>query len=346
MQPPSPPPRRPYWQPLLIALLTAGLLWMFFRQVDLDQAWRAVTRAHLWMIGLAVGVTFLTYTVRAIRWRILLAPVGPVRLRTAFRTTVIGFTALFLLPGRVGEVLRAYLVARHEGLNATSTFATVIVERLLDMATVLLLFGVALPLAGVDVGPEIRWAGGIAALGAVGAFGLLFLFAGHPERLGRMAGRLGRRLPARVAEALARVVRTFAEGLAVMRSPSHLAAAALWSVPVWLSISLGIWVASHAFDLRVSFTGSFIVVGYLAVGVSVPTPGGAGGFHYFYLVALTNFFGADKDVAAAAAIVLHLMSFVPVSIAGLVFMWQDGLTLGRLRTMRAEARAAEAPLQP
>jgi uncharacterized protein (TIRG00374 family) len=316
---------------------------MFFRKVDLALAWSAMTRAHLWMLAVGVAVTFLTYTVRAIRWRILLAPVGPVRFRTAFRTTVIGFTALFLLPGRVGEVLRAYLVARQEGLKATSTFATVIVERLLDMATVLLLFALALPFAGEAVGPEIRWAGAVAAMAAIAAFGLLFLFAGHPERLGRMAGRLGRRLPKTMAEALARIVRTFAEGLAVMRNPTHLAAAAAWSVAVWLSISLGIWVASHAFDLHVSFIGSFIVVGYLAVGVSVPTPGGAGGFHYFYLVALTQFFGANEDVAAAAAIILHLMSFVPVSIAGLVFMWQDGLSLARLRSMRAEAQAAEEP---
>lgn len=338
---PATPARRRYWQPLLVICLTGGLLWMFFRKVDLAQAWHAARQAHFWMLGLGVGVTFLTYTLRAIRWRILLAPVGPVRLRTAFRTTVIGFTALFLLPGRVGEVLRAYLVARHENLPATSAFATVIVERLLDMATVILLFAAAMLFSGVDVGREVRWASAIGAAGAVGAFGLLFLFAGHPERLGRLAARLGRRLPASMADGLAKVVRTFAEGLAVMRSPSHLAAAAGWSIAVWGSISLGIWVASRAFDLQVSFAGSFIVVGYLAVGVSVPTPGGAGGFHYFYLVALTTFFGANPDVAAAAAIVLHLMSFVPVSLAGLVFMWQDGLTLGRLRTMRTDAQAAE-----
>jgi uncharacterized protein (TIRG00374 family) len=346
MQSSTTQPRRRHWQPLLIAVLTAGLLWMFFRNVDLRQAWDAARRAHLWLIGLGVSVTFLTYTIRAIRWRILLAPVGPVRFRTTFRTTVIGFTAIFLLPGRVGEVLRAYLVARQENLKATSTFATVIVERLLDMVTVLLLFAVALPLVGVDVGSEIRWAGVIAAAAAVGAFGLLFLFAGHPERLGRLAGRLGRRLPRKAADMLARVVQTFAEGLAVMRSPAHLAAAAVWSVAVWLSIALGIWLATLAFDLRMSFVGSFIVVGYLAVGVSVPTPGGAGGFHLLYQLALVNFFGANRDVAAAAAIVLHLMSFVPVSIAGFVFMWQDGLTMGRLRSMRAEAQAAEKPPNP
>ena len=114
----------------------------------------------------------------------------------------------------------------------------------------------------------------------MGALVVLFVLAGHPERLGRWAGRLGSATAARRwPDVLAACVQTFAEGLAVMRQPRHLAAAVAWSIPVWLSIAVGIWLTSHAFDLTLSFVGSFLVVGYLAVGVSVPTPGGAGGFH-------------------------------------------------------------------
>ena len=328
-------------QTLIVLAATAGLLWLFFRNVDLKQAWAAVTRAHLQLIVAAMGMTFVTYTLRAIRWRVLLQPLGPVRLSTAFRTTVIGFAMIFLLPGRVGEILRPYLLARHEGLKATSTFATVIVERLLDVVTVLLLFALSIFLAAVDVGPQVRLVGFVSAAGAVVALVLLCIFAGHPERLGNWAGRLSGWLPTRIGGMVGGVVRTFVEGLAVMRSPAHLAAAACWSVSVWLSIAVGIWLTSLAFDLTLSFAGSFIVVGYLAVGVSLPTPGGAGGFHVLYKEALTTFFGADPAVAAAAAIVLHAVSFVPVTIVGLYFMWQDGLTLGGLKNLRAEAQAAE-----
>lgn len=339
------PPRRfrIKWHTVIIAVLTIGLLWMFFRNIDLRETWEAIKRAHAGLILLAVLVTLQTYLIRAWRWQALLKPIGHARFRTAFRTTVIGFTATFLLPARIGEILRPFLLARQEGMKATATFATVLVERVLDMTTVLLMFAIALPMSGVDVGREAEVAGQVAAAVAVGAMALLFVFAGHPERLGRLAARLGRWLPARVANALAQLVQTFAEGLAVMRSPAHLAVAAFWSVPLWVSIAFGIWLTSHAFDLTLPFIGSFIVVGYLAVGVSVPTPGGAGGFHYFYLVALTHFFGANADVAAAAAIVLHAVSFVPVAILGLLFMWQDGLTLGGLKGMRAEAQAAETP---
>ena len=331
------------WQTLVIAVLTLGLLWMFFKNIDLAEAWRAVTHAHLGLIAAAVVMILVTYTLRAQRWLILLRPLGRVRFRTTFRTTVIGFAMIFLLPGRVGEILRPYLVARHEGLNPASTFATVIVERLLDVVTVVTLFAAALFVSGVDVGEQARIGGVVAAAGAMGALVVLFFFARHPERLGQLAAQLGRRLPPKLSNGLAGVVRTFAEGLAVLKSPVQLIVAMAWSVAVWGSIAIGIWLVSHAFGLSLTPVGAFIVVGYLSVGVSIPTPGGAGGFHYFYLVALRDFFGADPTVAATAAIVLHAVSFVPVTILGLTFMWQDGLTLGGLKNMKAEAQAAEHP---
>ena len=80
---------------------------------------------------------------------------------------------------------------------------------------------------------------------------------------------------------------------------------------------------------------------FLVVGVALPTPGGAGGFHLTYKIAVTQFLGADPDTAVAVALVLHAVSFVPVTILGLVFMSQDGLTLGGLKHMRETARTAE-----
>src|SRR5262245_53033151 len=148
---PSTRPRRFAWRTVAILGLTAGLVAIFLRSINLGEAWQAIEHAHLWCIVLAVLVTLQTYTLRAIRWQALLRPIGRVGFRNAFRTTVIGFAATFLLPARVGEVLRPYLLARREGLNPAALFATVIVERLLDLCTVLLLFALALVLAEVEV---------------------------------------------------------------------------------------------------------------------------------------------------------------------------------------------------
>lgn len=309
------------------------LLWLFVRNLDGEELRRAFASAHLGLLALAVVITLQTYLIRAWRWQALLSPLGRVRFGPAFRTTIIGFTATFLLPARVGEVLRPYLLARQERLSVSATFATIILERVLDLTAVLLLFAAALPFLRLDVGTQTRLAGVVAAGAALAGLVAMFVLAGHPERVGQWVDWFSRWLPARAAAAVGAFARKFAEGLAVMREPRLLIVSLAWSLTLWISICLGIWLVSRAFGLSVPFTGAFLIVMYLVVGVAMPTPGGAGGFHLAYQYAVTTYFGATVAQASAAAIVLHLVSFVPVAVLGLVFMWQDGLTLGGLRRL-------------
>jgi glycosyltransferase 2 family protein len=331
------------WQTIVIAVLTVGLVAIFLSTISLRDAWHAVLRAHVGWIGAALAVTLQTYLLRAWRWQALLVPLGRPRYRTAFRTTVIGFATTFLLPGRLGEVLRPYLLARAEKFNPAAVFATVVIERVLDLVCVILLFAFFVLTTAVDVGRDIKLAGAVAGASGLAALALMTLLAGHPERLGRWSARLARALPGKAAHVLADLVQTFAEGLAVMRRPRPMLVAFGLSLLLWLSIALGIWFVSRAFDLTFAFSGSFLVMMFLVVGVAVPTPAGVGSFHWMYRLALTSFFQAPPDQAAAAAIVLHAVSFVPISLLGLFFMAQDGLTFSGLKQMRSTAEAAEHP---
>jgi uncharacterized protein (TIRG00374 family) len=294
-------------------------------------------------------VTALTYVLRALRWQYLLAPIGPTRFVNAFRSTVIGFAASFLLPARAGEVIRPYLLARKERLSATAAFATIIVERLLDVVTVLLLFVVfVFTMDGDDVSGDpsalarVKLGGQVAALASLAGLALLFSLSRHPERIGRWALRVERILPRRLALVVAGFVESFAQGLAVMRQPVRLLVALAWSFPIWLSIAAGIWLTSLAFHITFPFAGTFLVTMLLVVGVAVPTPGAIGGFHAFYQLAVQAFFGAPDDRAVGAAIVLHAISFVPVTILGIVFMAREGLTLGRAKALAAASEDAAA----
>ena len=284
---------------------------------------------------LCVALTVVTFVIRAERWQYLLSPLGPTRFSVVFRTTVIGFAASAVLPARAGEVIRPYLLARREGLSATAAFATIIVERILDLAAVLLLL--AAFLLWFDPGLEardsvvfqaIRYGGLVMAPVAIGALVVMFFMAGHPERLHAWLLRAEAILPARVAELIARLARTFAEGFAVVRRPERLVAAMAWSLVLWTSIAAGIWAVSVAFGIAMPFTGALLMLAPLVVGVAVPTPGGVGGFHEAYRIGATAFFGADNDIAVGAAIVLHAISVGPVIVAGLLFTLQDGLKLG------------------
>ena len=129
---------------VIVIGLAVGLIAVFLRNADLGRVWSAVAAARADFLALSVVLTALTFVIRAERWQYLLEPLGPTRFRIVFRTTVIGFAASAVLPARAGEVIRPYLLARQEGLSATAAFATILVERMLDLVAVLLL------LAGVS----------------------------------------------------------------------------------------------------------------------------------------------------------------------------------------------------
>jgi len=335
----------------LIFLLTFGLLAFFLRNADMAAVWGETRRARPLLLLGAVAITAMTYALRAFRWQYLLAPLGAVRFSTAFRATVIGFAATFLLPARAGEVIRPYLLARREGLPASAAFATIILERLLDLVTVLGLFTVFVltldpaSLPGVDPAylARVKLGGVLAGAAAGGGLLVAFVAAGHPERLGRWALQVERVLPERLARTVAQFVESFTQGLAVMRQPGRLFVSLVLSVPLWLSIAAGIWLTSLAFHITLAYMGSFLVMTLLVVGVAMPTPGAVGGFHAAYQIGVQTFFGAPDDRAIGAAIVLHAISFLPVTALGIVFMAREGLTLARARTLATDSPPAAPP---
>ena len=337
---------RPRVRTVLIFLLTLGLLAFFLRNADMTAVWAETRRARPLLLLAAIVVTGATYALRALRWQYLLAPLGAVHFGIAFRTTVIGFAATFLLPARAGEVIRPYLLARRERLPATAAFATIILERLLDLITVLGLFTVFVLTVDPSTLPadpsklaRVKLGGLIAAACGAAALTIAFLAAGHPERLGRWALRVERVLPEKLARAVAKFVESFTQGLAVMRQPRRLLVSLVLSVPLWLSIAGGIWLTSLAFHITLPYTGSFLVMTILVVGVAMPTPGAIGGFHAAYQIAVQTFFGAPDDRAVGAAIVLHAISFLPVTLLGIAFMAKEGLTLAGAKALAATERS-------
>jgi glycosyltransferase 2 family protein len=339
---------RGHLRTVLLVACTAALLVLFLRNANLAEVSSQIWSADPWLLLLATGVTLVTYLVRSWRWRTMLRPIGEAPLGMAFRATVIGFAANFLLPARAGEVLRPYLLARRAGLSATSSFATILLERLLDLLTVLLLFGAFVFLfdpgvtaADPGVYRAIQAGGVLAAASALTGLAVFFVLAGHPERLGQLVLKAERVLPSRLAATVAHLARTFAAGLAVMRQPRHLVIALLLSLPLWLSIAAATWTVARAFHITMPFTGSFLLIALLTVGVAVPTPGAVGGFHYAFRLGATTFFGATSEQAVGAAIILHAVTFVPVTLLGVVFMFQEGLSLSSMKRMAREGESSD-----
>jgi uncharacterized protein (TIRG00374 family) len=331
---------RSHLRTLIVLALAAALLGLVLYNVDLRGVAREIVHARFDWLTLSLLTMFANLAIRAWRWQYLLEPLGPTSFANAFRATAVGFAATSILPARAGEVIRPYFLSRHERMSATAAFATVILERVLDMLTVLVLlaayvffFRPELATTNAVAFEAVKWAGGTAAVGAIATLIVFFVLAGDPARLGKTLFRLERVLPSKLAGLLARVAEKFATGLAAVRRPGRLLVALILSVPLWLSIATGTWAASMAFHLAVPFTGSFLLVALLVVGVAVPTPGAVGGFHAAYKFAVTTFFAAPDDAAVGAAIVLHVLTIGPNLLLGLFFAAQAGLNISVMKQL-------------
>jgi hypothetical protein len=340
---------RAHVRTIVVLALVAGLLGLFLRDVDLWLMVRNIAAARLEWLALSLATMVMNLAIRALRWQFLLEPLGDASFGNAFRATAVGFAASSVLPARAGEFIRPYFLARHENMSATGAFATVILERTLDTVTVLVLLAVFVLVFGGDVGAgnpalfaAVTWAGALAGAASLAVLGALFVLAGNPERLSQVLARLERAVPSTLAGLIARVLEKFARGLGTIRRPRRLLIALAWSFPLWLMIDTGIWAVAMAFRFDVPFTGSFLIVPLLVVGVAVPTPGAIGGFHEAFRLGATLFYGVPNDAAAAAALVLHAFSFGPSLLLGLFFAARVGLNVAGMRQMADGARHGRA----
>jgi uncharacterized protein (TIRG00374 family) len=335
-----------------VSVLAIALVAWFLRDANLADVWLHVRAARVELLGLGLVCMAATLWVRAVRWQYLLSPIGPTRFRTVFRAGVIGFAALAVLPARVGDLLRPYLVARQERLPVLATVATIVVERVLDLIAVLALMALYVwgfadtstwkphLLTPIEVSAAVGGAASVALLA------VMSVLASHPERIGTFVHSAAWLLPRPLAHRLGELATTFSTGFAVARSPRGLVMSLAWSFPLWLAIAGETWAVTRAFDIDMPFSGTFLLQAMLVVGVAVPTPGGVGSYHEAYRIGVTSFFGAPNDQAVAAAIVVHFIAFIPILVLGMLFMVQDGLSLGGLQAMAASAPREQTEAMP
>lgn len=322
------------------AVLAILLLFFFFRGMDWAALGGALRKARPdYLLGVVL-VTAVVYALRAWRWGYLLAPLGKVRYPDLFAATMVGFGSGLLIP-RAGEIVRPYLVSRRYPIRTSAGFATIVLERVVDLITVLVLFGLylfVLPAPEQQVqGPLLgflKLSGVLTGAGAAFLLAVLWTFHVHADRALAFCDRLLVRFPEWLARPLGHALRAFSEGLAVLQAPvGHLAVILGQSFVVWLLVAFTFHLNHLAFGLALPFHTTFLLVAFLTVGVAIPTPGMVGGFHAFYLLCLTEAFGVPAGIAAAAGIAAHALTNLPVLLFGLALLGREGLTLGKVARM-------------
>jgi uncharacterized protein (TIRG00374 family) len=309
------------WKILLSLALTAVLLYFFFRGVDLAQTRQAILGASLPWLAASITLGLLTFIFRAWRWTWILRPVGRVGAWPAFAATATGFAANNL-PGKVGEVLRPFLLSRSQSLPFSPLLASILLERVFDGASVIFFFLLAMAAGLPRSGGFARVLAPAALLAVLIAVVLFAVF--RRKQAEKLFVTVCRWLPARIRERATEFALTFVDGFASLKSPGLLAAITAASLAMWFVINVQIFCVLRAFALPLPLSAAYVVTAAAVLGLAVPTPGGLGSYQVAVLIALTDVFSVDRATATSVALVAWVTSFVPITLIGLALLALPG----------------------
>ena len=304
---------------------------LFMRGVKLEDLRAALGAARWPWLVVCLVFTLLHYVVRAWRWRYLLWPLrADIPLRPLLESIMAGYAVTFLIPGRLGEVVRPALLSRGQRLPMAGTLATVGLDRLLDGAALTFFLMIFLLVPGAENGIPAAVADGMRFWGILvgGGMALMLILL---SVLSRFRDRLPEATPGDPWQMrLLGLLRSMLDGMTALHGGRPLAGAVVGSLLIWLVISVQAWAGLRAFGIDLPFTAAFGLISALALGIAIPTPAGAGGYHYAGQTFLVLVYAVDQSQATAAILVLHLISVVPAMLLGGWVLVRAGVSLGDL----------------
>lgn len=306
-------------------------LWLALRGLRLGDFWGVVARAQYGWILPGILVYFVGVWARAWRWHYLLRPLKEIPTRVMFPITAIGYMGNNIYPARAGEVLRAVILKRKEGVPVSASLATIIVERIFDGVVMLAFVFINLPelakltSASGFIGniQQLAVWGTAAFLGALAVFLLAAMF---PQKSGALGEWILRRiLPARLRENSIDILHKFLDGLAALRSPVNVLMVFATSLVIWLLETAKYWFVMHAFGFSVSFFALMLMNGIVNLATTIPSaPGYIGTFDAPGIAVLTAY-GVEQATAAAYTLTLHVALWLPITLLGAWFLAREGL---------------------
>jgi len=322
------------WKAVVGIALGVGLLAYTLRDVHAAEVLGEIRRADPWLFLLGVALTTAPMAIRAWRWKALLEPVrAGTAFRSRFRATMIGFMGNNLLPARVGEFARAYVLSRLEAVPVAASLGTLVLERVFDGVIVVSFLFLAMALPGFPaldaVGVDDPAAAGRAVIVLlVVLLVVLGALVAWPQRAVAAADAVVRHvLPDAVRRPVIDALEAFVAGIGSLRDPRLVLRAAHWSVWAWIVPGLGFWFGFLAFDIHVPFAAALFLQSLIALAVSLPSaPGFFGLWEWAARLGLHVIYGVPVEKAMGFAIGFHMGGFLAVSIWGLVHVWQLGLS--------------------
>lgn len=327
------------WLRILLALVFAVAgLYLALRGVDFQNVGQALVQARWGWIGLAFLCVLSELLIRSIRWRILLG--RKLSIGDGFGLICIGYLVSNVFPLRAGDAARGVAAGIRSGVSPVAALSTVVVERTLDLLTVVLFLLGTLPfVAGLGDSLTTGLIAGALSLGLLITLILMALFPHQVETVARwLLGLIRLRNP----ERLLKLLRSVLDGLSALRSPKEGLRLAFWSLLLWV-LTAGYYVAAlRAFVADPPLLTGFVLCWTTALGMATPAPGGVGPVHYAIRVTLTLGFGLSAEIATTYALVAHAAQYLIGIGLGAAFLLAWGISPSKLQIAGPKPQTTES----
>ncbi len=322
-------------------LISVAALYFSLRGVRWADVGTAIQDANYALVALAALVLCISLLFRTLRWRVLFHPDRSLSRYHLFGSLNVAYLINNILPFQVGDLGRAYLVSELEGVSATRSLSTVVVERMLDVFTLLLFLLIVVPF--VDIPDRARipslMLGGLVALAAVA----MIVASLKQDAAMRLVDRLLVLAPVSVRPKLSEMAHNALRAFSVLSNPRIAAELISWSVVIWLTVGLVVFLGMEAFGIHEGFEAALFLVVATTFGFLIPSSPGAFGIYHGIVIATLEGFGVDHSLAVSYALVIHMVFYLPPMFIGVGFLWKERRLwqrtnfMDKLRSLRTDA---------
>jgi glycosyltransferase 2 family protein len=320
------------------ALISLVALFFALRGINPRAVWSAVLAANYPWLIVGILLVCLSIVLRARRWRAFFSNPERLPFGLLFGVLNVGYLVNNLLPLRAGELVRIWLLGQRDDVSRAEALATIVVERLVDTLSVIILLGMVAPFIPVPhaaARPVLLLAAMMLLLAA-----LLLIVATQRATALRLVGWGSRLLPERLRGGLSRQADAAIDGLAALRNPRAAAEVAVLSALVYLTLGASMAAQLMAFHIRLGIAAPFFVLATATLGLVIPaSPGAIGIWEGVVIAALTGAFSIDRNLATGVALVTHVIFFSPPMFLGAAYVWRVGVSWGRLLGLPAAEEA-------